>query len=47
MSDEAGVDDRDPLGGGDGGEQRGGRTGVVGVGGDPDVEAQGAQIAIE
>nr|WP_246150698.1 hypothetical protein [Streptomyces qinzhouensis] len=50
MSDEARVDQRDPLGRGDGGEQRGGRGGVSGVSGvgcDPDVEAQGPQIAIE
>nr|WP_233168956.1 hypothetical protein [Streptomyces tsukubensis] len=47
MSDETCVDDRDPLCGGNVGEQCGGRPGVIGVGGDQDVEAQRPQIAIE
>ncbi|MFE6157542.1 hypothetical protein ACFQ7F_01300 [Streptomyces sp. NPDC056486] len=44
MAHEARVDDRDPLTGRDGGEQR---LGVRRVGGDPDVKPQGPQIAFE
>ncbi|WP_367046732.1 hypothetical protein [Streptomyces sp. Je 1-332] len=44
MAHEARVDDRDPLPGGDGGEQR---FGVRSVGCDPDVKPQGPQIAFE
>ena len=44
VADEAGVDDGDPLVGRDGGEER---LGVGGVGGEPHVEAERPQIALE
>ncbi|GHK02147.1 hypothetical protein SY2F82_39440 [Streptomyces sp. Y2F8-2] len=44
MPHEAGVDDRDPLTRRHGGEEG---LGVTGVGGDPHVEAEGPQIALE
>ncbi len=44
VAHEAGVDDGDPLVGGDGGEER---LGVGRVGGDPHVEAERPQIALE
>ncbi|MGW6569582.1 hypothetical protein [Streptomyces sp. NPDC054975] len=44
MPDEARVDDGDPLTGRYGGEQR---AGVLRAGGDPYVEAQRPQIAVE
>ncbi len=44
MAHEPGVDDGDPLGRRYGGEEC---LGVTGVGGDPHVEAEGPQIALE
>ncbi|MEU9112495.1 hypothetical protein AB0D04_12030 [Streptomyces sp. NPDC048483] len=44
MSDEAGVDDGDPLLGGRGGDQLGGGRGIVRR---TDVEAQRAQVGFE
>ncbi|WP_267971800.1 hypothetical protein [Streptomyces glomeratus] len=44
MTHEAAVDDRDALIRRHGGEER---LGVTGVGGDPHVEAEGPQIALE
>jgi hypothetical protein len=44
VAHEAGVHDRDPLVCGDRGEER---LGFTGVGGDPHVEAEGPQIALE
>ncbi|WP_351230869.1 hypothetical protein [Streptomyces sp. NPDC002133] len=45
VADEAGVDQGDPVGGRDTGEERGGLVGAGG--GDADVEAQRPQIAFE
>ncbi|CAM5620359.1 hypothetical protein SALBM217S_04806 [Streptomyces griseoloalbus] len=44
VSDEPGVDERDPVLTGDPGEQR---LGLRGAGGGPHVEAEGAQVALE
>ncbi|MFC9392199.1 hypothetical protein ACFTWS_03415 [Streptomyces sp. NPDC057027] len=44
MTDEPGVDERDALARRDGGQQG---AGLLGAGGDPDVEAERPQITVE
>jgi hypothetical protein len=44
VTDEPGVDERDALARRDGGQQG---AGLLGAGGDPDVEAERPQITVE